>query len=113
MTIVGSRPFTRDGEAFRARHLARSMAPRMKGKHVVVTGASSGIGRALAVAFGAEGATVWLGARRERELAETARAVEDAGGAGHLAKHVVELCLLPDSMFVDEVTVWPWAMYTE
>ena len=54
----------------------------MKGKHAVVTGASSGIGRALAAAFGAEGATVWLGARREKELREAAREVEEAGGTG-------------------------------
>lgn len=56
------------------------MAPRMRGKHVVITGASSGIGRALAVAFGAEGATVWMGARREKELRDAAREVTDAGG---------------------------------
>lgn len=47
-----------------------------------MTGASSGIGRALAAALGAEGATVWLGARRERELREAAREVADAGGVG-------------------------------
>jgi 3-oxoacyl-[acyl-carrier protein] reductase len=58
------------------------MASRLDGKHVVVTGASSGIGRALALAFGAEGATVWLGARRVDELREVAREVDAAGGAG-------------------------------
>ena len=46
----------------------------------MVTGASSGIGRALSVAFGAEGATVWMGARREDALRDAAREVEDAGG---------------------------------
>lgn len=55
---------------------------RYQDKHVVITGASSGIGRALARAFGAEGATVWLGARREKELAEAAREVDSAGGVG-------------------------------
>jgi len=25
----------------------------------------------------------------------------------------VELCLMPESMFVDELVVWPWRMYTE
>ncbi len=43
------------------------------GRHVVVTGASSGIGRAIAVRLAAEGASVSLLARREPELRETAR----------------------------------------
>lgn len=62
------------------------MAPRMREKHVVITGASSGLGRAFARAFGAEGATVWLGARREKELREAAREVTEAGGVGEPLK---------------------------
>jgi NADP-dependent 3-hydroxy acid dehydrogenase YdfG len=46
----------------------------------VVTGASAGVGRAVAVAFGALGWTVAVGARRSDRLAETAAAVERAGG---------------------------------
>lgn len=46
----------------------------------VVTGASSGVGRATAVAFGARGWSVGLGARRADALAETADLVEQAGG---------------------------------
>ena len=45
-----------------------------------VTGASAGIGRAIAVALGGQGWTVALGARRVVELEETARLVDDAGG---------------------------------
>jgi NAD(P)-dependent dehydrogenase (short-subunit alcohol dehydrogenase family) len=47
---------------------------------VVVTGASGGIGRASAVAFGARGDTVVLIARGEKGLAGAAREVEAAGG---------------------------------
>jgi NAD(P)-dependent dehydrogenase (short-subunit alcohol dehydrogenase family) len=47
---------------------------------VVVTGASSGIGRAIAVACGARGWSVALGARRVDALEETAALVRDAGG---------------------------------
>jgi NAD(P)-dependent dehydrogenase (short-subunit alcohol dehydrogenase family) len=45
-----------------------------------VTGASAGIGRAVAVALGALGWTVGVGARRVGELEKTAELVEAAGG---------------------------------
>jgi NAD(P)-dependent dehydrogenase (short-subunit alcohol dehydrogenase family) len=45
-----------------------------------VTGASSGIGAAIAVAFGALGWRVGIGSRRVETLQEVARAVEAAGG---------------------------------
>src|ERR671937_2624525 len=53
---------------------------RMDGKVVVVTGASAGVGRATARAFGARGATVGLIARGEDGLNAAAREVRDAGG---------------------------------
>jgi NAD(P)-dependent dehydrogenase (short-subunit alcohol dehydrogenase family) len=53
----------------------------MKGRVVLVTGASSGIGRAIAEAYGAEGARVALTYRSAEAAAHaTARAVEAAGG---------------------------------
>lgn len=62
------------------------MDRRFQDRHVVVTGASSGIGRALAAGFGREGAHVWMGARDERKLAEAAREVDAAGGKGHAVR---------------------------
>ncbi len=53
----------------------------MKGKVVIVTGASSGIGRATALRFGAEGAGVALVARSGDRLAQLAREIEAQGGA--------------------------------
>lgn len=49
-------------------------------KTIVVTGASGGIGRATAVAFGRHGASVALLARGEAGLAGAAKEVEDSGG---------------------------------
>jgi NAD(P)-dependent dehydrogenase (short-subunit alcohol dehydrogenase family) len=50
------------------------------GRIVVITGSSGGIGRASAIAFAREGATVALLARGEAGLAGAAREVEAAGG---------------------------------
>lgn len=53
----------------------------LKDKVVVVTGAGSGIGRAIAVHLGGEGARVVLGGRREGPIAEVAAEVTAAGGS--------------------------------
>ncbi|MGI9107138.1 MAG: SDR family NAD(P)-dependent oxidoreductase [Pyrinomonadaceae bacterium] len=50
------------------------------GKAILITGASSGIGEALAVEFGRRGAAVGLLARRAELLREVAGKVEAAGG---------------------------------
>lgn len=49
-------------------------------KVVLITGASSGIGRALAVELGHRGASLGLLARRAETLQEIAKEVQDAGG---------------------------------
>ena len=51
----------------------------LRGKVVVVTGASSGIGRAAALQFAANGARVVLAARRVQALEEVAAACRSAG----------------------------------
>jgi NADP-dependent 3-hydroxy acid dehydrogenase YdfG len=59
-----------------------SLAPEASEPRIaVVTGASAGIGRAIAEALGALGWTVGLGARRVAQLDETAKVVVEVGGS--------------------------------
>jgi NAD(P)-dependent dehydrogenase (short-subunit alcohol dehydrogenase family) len=53
---------------------------QFENKVTLVTGATSGIGRATAMAFGREGAKVVLAGRREREGLDVAALINKAGG---------------------------------
>ena len=57
----------------------------LEGKRTLVTGAASGIGRAIAEAYAAEGATVAVHARSEERAAETLEAIAGAGGKAFAA----------------------------
>ncbi len=58
----------------------RSLSGKIKGKVVVVTGGSSGIGKATAIKLAGAGAKVILVARGEEKLIETKKEIEAAGG---------------------------------
>jgi NADP-dependent 3-hydroxy acid dehydrogenase YdfG len=66
-------------------------------RFALVTGASAGIGRAIAVAFGTLGWDVVVAARRVDALEETAKLVEDAGGRAR-----VQPLDLTDTASIDE-----------
>jgi len=58
----------------------RSLSGQVRGKNVLVTGASSGIGRATAMMMGRAGANVIIVARGEEALVETRQEIEAEGG---------------------------------
>src|SRR5215470_5597063 len=65
----------------------------LRGKVALVTGASSGLGRAFALALAEAGAKVFLAARREEKLREVVEEIHRAGGEA--AYHVVDVRVVP------------------
>jgi len=60
-----------------------SLSGKVKGRVVVITGGSSGIGKAAALKVAAAGAKLVICARGAEELAETKKEIEAAGGVCH------------------------------
>ncbi len=60
-------------------------------KVALITGGSSGIGRATTLAFAREGAKVIVASRREDESQETVRLVREAGSGGLFVRTDVSL----------------------
>jgi NAD(P)-dependent dehydrogenase (short-subunit alcohol dehydrogenase family) len=80
----------------------RSLAGAVAGKVVMITGASSGIGRSAALKVGESGGTVLLVARTPEKLEETRDEIEAAGGTAHI--HRCDLSDLEDiERMADEV----------
>jgi NADP-dependent 3-hydroxy acid dehydrogenase YdfG len=61
-----------------------SVSNPLSGKTAIVTGASSGIGQAIAAQLGAAGAHVTLAGRTRSAMEETAREIEKAGGSARV-----------------------------
>jgi len=70
----------------------------LHGRHVLVTGASSGIGRATAIAVAARGGVPIVVARRKDELHEVVAEIQAAGGTAH-----AYACDLTDGPAIDQL----------
>jgi NAD(P)-dependent dehydrogenase (short-subunit alcohol dehydrogenase family) len=68
------------------------------GKVVLVTGGSSGIGRAAAIKFGERGARVMVAARREKEGKETVEMTKKAGGEAMFVQTDVRIASQVENM---------------
>lgn len=60
--------------------------PRFKDKAVLITGATSGIGEAAALAFAREGARIAFCGRRSEEGRRVEKAIRDSGGVSHFLR---------------------------
>jgi len=68
------------------------------GKVALVTGGSSGIGRAAAVKFGEQGAKIVVAARREKEGNETVEMIKKAGGEAMFVQTDVRIASQVENM---------------
>jgi short-subunit dehydrogenase len=78
--------------------LAPSLQDAVNGRTVLITGASSGIGKSAAVKIGAAGGTVLLVARTREKLEEVAGEIEQHGGLSY-----VHPCDLSDTDDIDRM----------
>ncbi|MDX2029618.1 MAG: SDR family oxidoreductase [Blastocatellia bacterium] len=82
------------------------MQKRFAEKVVIVTGASSGIGKVTAVEFGREGARVVVAARREAESEATVQAIRDAGGEALFIRTDVADAASVRDMVAQTIATW-------
>lgn len=78
----------------------------MNDKVALITGASSGIGRATALAFAEKGAKVVVAARREQELAALVSEIEARGGSATFVKTDVSISKEIDGMVAHTIEAY-------
>jgi short-subunit dehydrogenase len=87
---------------------AGSDHPTLRGKVVVITGASSGIGRSAALQFARTGCRVVLAARREAPLLDVAAQCEREWGAGRTLVVVTDITRPDDVRRLVDETLNRW-----
>lgn len=95
-TLGALRNFTRHGYVAGRRDWA-PMSERIEGRHVLLTGANSGIGLAAAIELAWAGAKLTLVVRDEAKAAQTAQTIEEATGRRDIRFEFADLSLLGDT----------------
>ena len=95
-TLSALRTFTRHGYVT-GRKVWAPMSERIRGRHVVLTGANSGIGLAAAVDLASAGASLTLVVRDEAKAAQTAETIKEATGRTDIHFEFADLSLLQDT----------------
>jgi NAD(P)-dependent dehydrogenase (short-subunit alcohol dehydrogenase family) len=86
--------------------LKKIQMSNMKEKVVLITGASSGIGRATAEAFAAKGANIVVAARRKEELDTLVASIEALGGKASAIKTDVSIAKSVEQMVAHTIEVF-------
>ena len=95
-TLSALRTFTRHGYVT-GRKVWAPMSERMEGRHVVLTGANSGIGLAAAIDLASAGASLTLVVRDEVKASQTAESIKEATGITDIQFEFADLSLLKDT----------------
>ena len=95
-TLSALRTFTRHGYVT-GRKVWAPMSERMEGRHVVLTGANSGIGLAAAIDLASAGASLTLVVRDEAKAKKTAESIKEATGRTDIQFEFADLSLLKDT----------------
>ena len=95
-TLSALRTFTRHGYVT-GRKVWAPMSERMEGRHVVLTGANSGIGLAAAIDLASAGASMTLVVRDEAKAAQTAESIKQATGRTDIHFEFADLSLVNDT----------------
>lgn len=82
------------------------MSVSLAGKVAIVTGGSSGIGRATAIALAQAGARIAVASRRIAECTETVRLVEESGGEARVFQTDVTQPDQIEALIRNTVAVW-------
>ena len=79
----------------------------LKGKTILITGGATGLGRAMAIAFGNLGAKIGIVSRKKENLESTTAALSTMG-----IEIDYQVCDVRDrySIYPEELTIWTVAM---